>query len=890
MTFKGAPQYAIVLAAGKGSRMGSDTTHKVCYEVDGAPAINRALDVYRDLGVGQNLVVVGQLAAQVMETVTREFPNTCFAFQREATGTAGAVRAALNATPVMPGGSTVLVAAGDRLISPPVLEKMFRIYRQEAYDLLMIALPTMPGSGAGRVVLDEHGEVAAIIEMADIRQRRVRRKLLATAAEGKLTPDTAKKLLGEFSADPDKQTTAFPELFDGKKLTLPAAIDALYTAADTFFTLNDSQARTFTLTPDEAEALPHSNTSVYLTRRELLQYAIGELDTDNAQREEYLSDIAAMLRRLPEKLKLGILEVEDSTKVLGFNNPKELLMVNDIFQKHRQPPPPPVPEERLFMPAGEYLDTVKDALQNKMSAKLVTELESTYGDGDDRAAHLEQFQSVLELAVKTLGRNAPIAIIRSPGRVNIMGRHIDHQGGNCNLMTINFETIIAVSPRNDDRINAYHIDPERFAPDSFTISDLVAELPWQDWDMVVNSAKLKELVGSYGVGWSHYIKAAALRLQKKYKYTKLFGMEMFVTGNVPMAAGLSSSSSLVVGAAESVVAVNNLDTIPAQFVTLCGEGEWFVGTRGGAADHAAVKLGETGKVVKVRFFDFGIEERCDLPTDHVIVIGDSGIQARKAAGAKDQFNHRVSCYRIGFELIKKNFPRHAKALHHLRDVNCDNLGIGLAGIYAMVKQLPEHATRSELEALLDRKLTLFWDTHAEPADRDYPIREVVLYGLAECARSAIFADLLKQGDFAAIGRLMAASHDGDRVATTLADGSAAPFCASCSDAELDRLIADAASIDPIRCENARQEFQAGGYACSLPEIDAMVDIANSVPGVIGAQLAGAGLGGCMMVFARKDAAKQLIDELNERYYKPRKIPCRAFVCRPIAGSGPIEVK
>ena len=890
MTTKNAPQYAVVLAAGKGSRMGSATTHKVCFEVDGVPAINRALDIYRDLGVMQNLVVVGQLATQVMETVTSEFPNTSFAFQREATGTAGAVRAALNATPVMLDNSNVLVTAGDRLIHPQVLENLFHTYSHDEYDFLMITLPTVPGSGAGRVALDKDGEVAAIIEMADIRQRRVRKKLLEAANSAKeLTPAAIKALLHDFSADTDKQATAFPELLSGNKGLSAEHIKTIYRPEDLLFTLIDSRGSTFTLTPDEAEKLPNSNTSVYLTRRELLQYAINELDTNNAQHEEYLSDIVAMLRRRPGTLKLGILQVNDPTKVLGFNNPKELLAVNDIIRES-QHSEPPKPNEHLFIPGGEYLNIVKNAIQGEITVQLAAELEATYGIGDDWNKYLVQFQSVLELAVKTLGKNAPTAIIRSPGRVNTMGRHIDHQGGNCNLMTINFETIMAVSPRTDDRINIHHVDEEHFAPDSFAISDLIAELPWQDWDRVVNSSKLKELIGDYGVEWSHYVKAAALRLQKKYKHSKLFGMEMFVTGNIPMAAGLSSSSSLVVGAAEAVVTVNQLDTIPAQFVTLCGEGEWFVGTRGGAADHAAVKLGETGKVVKVRFFDFGIEECCDFPADHVIVIGDSGIQARKAAGAKDQFNHRVSCYRIGFELIKKKFPRYAKTLKHLRDVNCDNLGIGLAGIYTIVKQLPEHATRKELEHLLGRELSEFWNTHAEPANGDYPIRAVVLYGLAECARSAIFSTLLKQGDFDAIGRLMTASHNGDRVSATLPNGSCTPFAAACSDAELDRLIADASSVAPDRRESSRMEFQPGGYACSLPEIDAMVDIANSVQGVAGAQLAGAGLGGCMMVLVRKDAVDQLIHELNERYYKVQGVPPRAFFCRPIAGSGPVEIK
>ena len=46
-------------------------------------------------------------------------------------------------------------------------------------------------------------------------------------------------------------------------------------------------------------------------------------------------------------------------------------------------------------------------------------------------------------------------------------------------------------------------------------------------------------------------------------------------------------------------------------------------------------------------------------------------------------------------------------------------------------------------------------------------------------------------------------------------------------------------------------MQPGAYACSTPEIDEMIDIAAAVPGVAGAQLAGAGLGGCIMILAHE---------------------------------------
>ena len=191
-----------------------------------------------------------------------------------------------------------------------------------------------------------------------------------------------------------------------------------------------------------------------------------------------------------------------------------------------------------------------------------------------------------------------------------------------------------VHPRNDDTVCLRHVNDKLFAPMEFRISDLLKELPWDDWTSLVNSQKMQELI-SYGVSWGQYIQAAVLRFQKQFSSRRLRGMDLFVYGNVPMAAGLSSSSSLVVGTAEAVVEVNELKTRPAKLITLCGEGEWFVGTRGGSADHAAVKMGEKGRVVKVRFFDFGVVGLIDLPDKYIMVISVSGIDALKSSEAKD---------------------------------------------------------------------------------------------------------------------------------------------------------------------------------------------------------------------------------------------------------------
>ncbi|MHB9034593.1 MAG: galactokinase family protein, partial [Anaerolineae bacterium] len=167
----------------------------------------------------------------------------------------------------------------------------------------------------------------------------------------------------------------------------------------------------------------------------------------------------------------------------------------------------------------------------------------------------------------------------------------------------------------------------------------------------------------------------------------------------------------------------------------------------------------------------------------------------------------------------------------------------------------------------------------------YPVRGVVLFGLAECERSRIGAELLAQGQLELFGKLMCISHDGDRVTRIAEDGALVDYHSPTGDDYLRDLMNDLDSRDPELMQRARLELQPGAYRCSTADIDRMVDIARDVPGVLGAQLAGAGLGGCMMVLAHSGAIEQLRRELAAGYYHPRGLEPAISVCAPIAGSG-----
>ena len=662
----------------------------------------------------------------------------------------------------------------------------------------------------------------------------------------------------------------------GHRIIAPKVIDTLLD----FYADNKFMITGVTL--HERSGYPRQDLAIYAARYADLAHALPELEKAGffaSGSEVTLNDLACKLNGVTGGF---CIEVENFADVLGFNNPEEFLAAAELLQHHE---PLPLPDDGSYHPVSEWIA----ALQDKKTA-LADRLSILYG-GDSMlaASQSSRMYDLLQKAVGEWGCEEMVSIIRSPGRVNVMGRHVDHQGGNCNLMTIGYETIMLVRRRNDDKVTVQNLDKE-FAPAEFSIGELVNDLPWDDWQTLVTSEKLTRLLKQYGVNWADYIKAVFLRFQKHFYNRRLCGLDMIVSGNVPMAAGLSSSSTLVVGAAEAVKNANRLDLEPDKLITLCGEGEWFVGTRGGAADHAAVKMGECNKVVKVGFFDFKVEKMVDFPADYALIVADSNIKARKSSNAKDQFNHRVSCYRIGLLLLKKLFPQYASRLKHLRDFTCENLGIPLDWLYKLLTALPEQATRSELEKMLpEADLSVFWNNHAEPADKLYNIRAVVLYGLAECARSARYADLLTNGNIAEVGEMMNISHNGDRVMCFDANGCpAGDYKYDCSEAALHKLIADLQSSDAGRMAAAQLWRQPGGYRCSLPEIDRMVDLACGVPGVVGSQLAGAGLGGCMMVLLHRDSIADLTEVLDKNYYRQLGIAPRLLQCRPIAGAGAVR--
>ncbi|MBN2476993.1 MAG: NTP transferase domain-containing protein [Pirellulales bacterium] len=813
----------VILAAGKGTRMGRPELCKVCFEIDGEPAINRIITCFKRQRISRFLLVIGSQAEQVLETVGREHPGVAYVFQQPQLGTGHAAKAAADALQTLGYEGYVVVTMGDKLIEPEAIETLVAGYVKQQADMALLTLPDGKeiDASADRVLVDAGGQALKIVEAAGT---------AGPAAEG---------------------GTSYQGV----------------------------------------------NPSLYLFRAEAFYQGVGMIDNDNPQGEYYLTDVVGLLSEIRDaegdrRFRVRAVGATDADCVQGFNSPDELLAVQDYVRRKKLRRKRGAAADRPRRKPSQY-GTVRRWIAKIEQGKpsLGRWFERIYGrHGDLHRQKCDDLLGVLRCYGNRFGLDEKVCIVRAPGRVNLMGRHVDHRGGATNFLAIHRETLAVAGPRDDQNVVAVNTQPRKFKPVRFNVSELIGGFAWSDWINFVDSDWVRSLLYKAPGDWGHYIKAAVLRLQHRYQDVRIRGLNMAICGDVPIAAGLSSSSTLVVAALQAAIALNGFELTSRQFIDLCGEGEWFVGSRGGAGDHAAIYLGQRGKIAHVGYLPFRLERVIDAPRDYQVIIANSHIKAAKSSQAKHTFNARIASYNLGLALLKQRCPEIARSVEHLRDLNPATIGCSTSDIYRMLLKVPRRMTRKDFRTMLSHEhgplIEASFATHAEP--KYYGPRGVLLFGASEILRSALCVEHLEAGQVPRLGTLMKISHDGDRVSRPSGDGKYRPAKTQCSDEYLQGLISDLAGEDPQRVLKAQLYLQPGAYACSTPEIDQMVDIASAVPGVAGAQIAGAGLGGCIMILARHDSVEAVRKALVKHYYRPARLKPAVLPCITVEGAGLAE--
>ena len=204
----------------------------------------------------------------------------------------------------------------------------------------------------------------------------------------------------------------------------------------------------------------------------------------------------------------------------------------------------------------------------------------------------------------------------SPGRIEFVGKHVDYAGGR----SLTCATTMAIRARAtviEDRL--IRVDADAARP---------------------------------------YTEAVARRLFRDFPHATR-GVALEITSDLPESAGLSSSSALVVAAAQALVDANELqlderwaefvpdDLARAAYFAAMETGEAFgpfpgdpgVGVRGGAQDPIAIICSEAGHLRQFSYLPPSIERSVPWPADYAIVIAHSGVRATKTANAQGAYNN-----------------------------------------------------------------------------------------------------------------------------------------------------------------------------------------------------------------------------------------------------------
>ncbi|MGO2745262.1 bifunctional UDP-N-acetylglucosamine diphosphorylase/glucosamine-1-phosphate N-acetyltransferase GlmU [Microbacterium sp.] len=156
----------IVLAAGQGTRMKSRLP-KVLHPIAGRPLVGHVLTTASGLGAEHIEVVVRHERERVIEVLSQQYPSAVIVDQDDVPGTGRAVQVAVDALPADFDGD-VLVLSGDvPLLEADTLQSLLDAHRGAAAAATVLSALLDDPTGYGRVIRDESGTVARIVEQKD---------------------------------------------------------------------------------------------------------------------------------------------------------------------------------------------------------------------------------------------------------------------------------------------------------------------------------------------------------------------------------------------------------------------------------------------------------------------------------------------------------------------------------------------------------------------------------------------------------------------------------------------------------------------------------------------------------------------------------------------------
>lgn len=225
-----------------------------------------------------------------------------------------------------------------------------------------------------------------------------------------------------------------------------------------------------------------------------------------------------------------------------------------------------------------------------------------------------------------------------PGRLEFLGKHTDYAGGPSLLCVVERGFAVVATPRRDSRVTIN---------DAVTGDRIDAAL---DLDLVVRQDH-----------WSNYPLTVCRRIARNFPGARR-GIDLAFASDLPPAAGLSSSSALVVATFLALADANDLAMCDeyaasirrsedlASYLGAVENGAAYrelagdrgVGTQGGSEDHTGILLAQPDSLVQYAFAPIRFERAVPLPHDWRFVIAISGVVAEKTGAARSLYNRAAA--------------------------------------------------------------------------------------------------------------------------------------------------------------------------------------------------------------------------------------------------------
>jgi galactokinase len=229
----------------------------------------------------------------------------------------------------------------------------------------------------------------------------------------------------------------------------------------------------------------------------------------------------------------------------------------------------------------------------------------------------ERLAALRALFATSFGDPPPGLLACAPGRVNLIGEHTDYNGLPVFPMALQRNVAYLVRPRADARVRLVNRE---------------ARYPAREFEIGAS-------IAPFGQGdWGNYVKAAAQMLAARFPIRR--GFDAALDGNVPLAAGLSSSSATLVGALLALMRVNRVELPLAELQELAAQAERYVGVAGGGMDQAISLGGRAGHALVIDFAPVRMQAT-PMPADWRFVVSNSLVPAEKSGAARAAYNERT---------------------------------------------------------------------------------------------------------------------------------------------------------------------------------------------------------------------------------------------------------